>query len=93
MSRVPRVSQGEGSLQFVDLVLKTDISPFGHKMKRRDKFLETLYRMCKGEWWSVCILYYFHSKLKLKKDQVFSLIPTTTPSITDTVLDQKRLQI
>ena len=79
-------------LWFVDLVLKTDISPFGHKMKR-DKFLETLYCMYKGEWWSVCILYYFHSKLKLKKDQVFSLIPTTTPSITDTVLDQKRLQI
>ena len=79
-------------LWFVDLVLKTDISPFGHKMKR-DKFLETLYCMYKGEWWSVCILYYFHSKVKLKKDQVFSLIPTTTPSITDTVLDQKRLQI
>ena len=76
-------------LWFVDLVLKTDISPFGHKMKR-DKFLETLYCMYKSEWWSV---YYVHSKVKLKKDQVFSLIPTTTPSITDTVLDQKRLQI
>ena len=78
---------------FVDLVLKIDTSPFGHKMKRRNKFLETLYCMYKSEWWSVCILYYFHSKVKLKKDQVFSLIPTTTPSITDTVLDQKRLQI
>ena len=78
---------------FVDLVLKIDISPFGHKMKRRNKFLETLYCMYKSEWRSVCILYYFYSKVKLKKDQVFSLIPTTTPSITDTVLDQKRLQI
>ena len=79
---------------FVDLVLKTDISPFGHKMKRRNKFLETLYCMYKSEWWSEWwSVYYVHSKVKLKKDQVFSLIPTTTPSITDTVLDQKRLQI